>query len=53
MLNVGIIGDRIAAVGTTSTVNPANAAAVRDCTGLIVDKISQLHTDRQAALKLR
>ena len=36
MLNVGIIGDRIAAVVTTSTVNPATAAAVRDCTGLIV-----------------
>lgn len=36
VLNVGIIGDRIAAVGPASTVNPADAATVRDCAGLIV-----------------
>ncbi len=36
VLNVGIIGDRIAAVGPASTVNPADATTVRDCAGLIV-----------------
>jgi imidazolonepropionase-like amidohydrolase len=36
VLNVGIIGDRVAALGPADAVSPADAAAVRDCTGLIV-----------------
>jgi hypothetical protein len=36
VLNVGIVGDRIVALGPASEVSPTDAAQTRDCTGKIV-----------------
>jgi hypothetical protein len=36
VLNVGVVGDRVAAVGPPAQVDPADAVAARDCAGLIV-----------------
>ena len=36
VLNVRVVGDRVATVGLPTQVDPADAAVARDCVGLIV-----------------